>query len=143
MSHRPEHTSVEEHLARHGLRATPIRMAALELFLSSPHALTHQLIESRLGAGFDRVTLYRTLKSFEEKGLVHRIADESDTVCYALCHDCGHARHEDGHVHFKCAGCGHTFCLESTIPTVSVPPEYVVDHVQMLVVGTCADCRSL
>jgi Fur family ferric uptake transcriptional regulator len=140
--HHHEKATADQLLDRHGLRATPIRGAALELFLSSPHALTHQMIEAQIGGQFDRVTLYRTLKSFEEKGLIHRIADDSDSVRYALCHDCGHERHEDDHVHFKCATCGHTFCLDALIPAVAVPPRYRVRQVQMLVTGTCEACLA-
>lgn len=136
-----QHASAEHLLQQHRLRQTPIRQAALGLFLDTSHALTHQMIEARLGGSFDRVTLYRTLKSFEEKGLIHRIADDSDAVHYALCYDCGHEQHADNHIHFKCETCGHTFCLEEVIPQIVVPNQYKITQVQMLVTGKCPSCH--
>ena len=35
----------------------------------------------------DRITMYRTLKTFEEKGILHSIKGEGDEAKYALCND--------------------------------------------------------
>lgn len=99
------------------------------------------MLEQQLGAQFDRVTIYRTLKSFEESGLIHRVADDSDSIHYALCkEDCDEHQHADEHVHFKCASCGHTYCLDVHIPPVALPKNYRAHQYQVLVTGICEKC---
>ncbi len=133
-------------LEQHQLRNTHIRREILALFLQSGHALSHGHIESQLEGSFDRVTLYRTLKTFEEKGLIHRVANDRDTIEYALCkEDCqGHEhKHYDNHAHFRCNKCLRTFCLEGvTIPHTSIPQGFVANDFQLLVSGICADCSK-
>ena len=75
---------VIELLRRNNLRATPVRKDLLSVFLSAQNALSNQDIEDRL-SDVDRVTLYRTLKSFQEKGIIHRAFDSTDTPKYAAC----------------------------------------------------------
>ncbi len=41
--------------------------------MDSNGALAHADIEKKTGESFDRVTVYRTLQSFVEKGIVHLI----------------------------------------------------------------------
>ena len=133
-------------LSEHKLRNTSIRREMLTLFLESDHALSHSHIESRLVSNFDRVTLYRTLKTFEEKGLIHRIANDTDIIEYALCrgdcHEHDH-KHSDNHAHFRCEQCQHTFCLEEvTIPKLPIPQGFKANDFQLLVVGVCALCNG-
>ena len=52
-------------LVRHGLRETPARRAVLTLPSGRGYALTGTEVEREISGGIDRVTLYRTLKSFE------------------------------------------------------------------------------
>ena len=136
-----------EHLLKdHKIRITPIRKAVIRLFLDKDHALTHQFIEQHLTIPFDRVTLYRTLKTFEDKGVIHRIVNDKDTIEYALCKDqCGHNdhKHMDNHLHFQCEACKKTFCLEEiNIPSINIPENYSIKTVQMLAVGTCERCQE-
>ena len=54
--------AVAEQIRRTGARATPARIRVLQLLRDAPAALTHNEIESALGAlAIDRVTLYRVL----------------------------------------------------------------------------------
>ncbi|MCH2042562.1 MAG: transcriptional repressor [Saprospiraceae bacterium] len=137
---------VEGLLKKYKLRNTQIRRSVIEIFQSQGHALSHQIIERELDNKFDRVTLYRTLKAFEEAGLIHRIANDKDRIEYALCgSSCANHSHKhvDNHVHFKCNKCAKTFCLEHThIPAVKVPELYKVDDCQMLLTGICASCNT-
>lgn len=137
---------VEGLLKKYKLRNTQIRRSVIEIFQSQSHALSHQIIERELDSKFDRVTLYRTLKSFEEVGLIHRVANDQDRIEYALCGtSCANHSHKhvDNHVHFKCNECAKTFCLEQThIPKVELPEKYRVDDYQMLLTGVCGTCNN-
>ena len=60
--------SSNEILKASGLRMTEVRKKVLGLFLDSKNALSLPAIESSFEK-LDRITLYRTLKAFEAKGL--------------------------------------------------------------------------
>ena len=130
-------------LAQHSLRNTAMRRAVLELLTRTPYALSSSDIEHELGPGVDRITLYRTLKSFEEKGLIHRVPENSDVAKYAACSiECSQEAHFDNHVHFKCTNCQHVYCLNQvTIPTVTLPAKFHVKTSDYLLAGVCRDCQ--
>jgi len=56
-------------LSRHAIRHTPVRQAVLEVLLQSSFALSGAEIEKQIPTIADRITLYRTLRTFEEKSL--------------------------------------------------------------------------
>ena len=57
-------------LKRNGLSVTESRKKILELFLDTAGAMAHADIEKNTAAAFDRVTVYRTLQTFVEKGII-------------------------------------------------------------------------
>ncbi len=134
----------EDLLATHQVRKTKIRLEVLDFFLSKNYALSHAEIENAISESHDRVTIYRTLKSFEEQGLIHKVLDDSGTSKYALCaSNCISHRHNDAHVHFNCEKCGHTFCLEEVaIPSIQLPSDYQLIGYSFLVQGICKDCSK-
>jgi len=130
-------------LKRNRLSITDSRQKILELFLQSNGALAHADIEKKTGESFDRVTVYRTLQSFVEKGLIHLIPTTDNAIKYALCKDdCEAGHHHDNHVHFICDECGKTTCLdEVTIPSVKLPKGFSPIHAEMVVTGICGNCK--
>ena len=135
--------AVLELLRRHGLRVTDARQDVLRTFVGKHFALTHADLEAQLPS-YDRVTLYRTLSTFETHGLVHKVLDDGGMAKYALCSTaCAEHRHADNHVHFKCVRCGQTECLEGV--AVAVPPlpvGYAAEQVNVLVQGRCPRCMA-
>lgn len=130
-------------LQKHQLRKTAARLKVLWAFAASERALSPGDLQKKLSHSVDRVTLYRVLESFEQKGLVHRVPDDEVSVKYALCaHHHAPARpHADNHAHFKCEACGDTFCLEqSAIPEVEVPPGFRLKEQYLLLGGLCMQC---
>lgn len=130
----------------HRLRKTNFRQTVLEQFLlASPRALSRLEIEKTLedNRKVDRVTLYRTLKSFEDAGLIHVAMDSSGEQKYALCsEECTTHQHEDLHAHFYCKTCEQTTCLdEVNIPRIEVPSAYQLEETQVVLSGVCKDCR--
>lgn len=130
-------------LEKHKLRKTSVRADILKVFLIHSHALSHADIEESLGSGYDRVTIYRTLYSFEEKGLIHKVPDDGGIQKFALCHDhCDEHNHQDDHLHFLCTKCCRTFCLEGVeLPDFVVPQGYSVSSVNFSVQGICRECN--
>lgn len=130
-------------LRKNNLSITEGRKVILQLFLQSGGALAHADIEKRSGASFDRVTVYRTLQTFVEKGIIHQIPTTDNSVLYALCKEnCEAGHHHDNHVHFFCDNCHQTICLdEVTIPKVKLPNGFKPLHAEMVVNGICRDCQ--
>ena len=60
---------VLEILKKNQLSVTDSRKQILELFINSEGALAHSDIEKHTGDIFDRVTVYRTLQTFVDKGI--------------------------------------------------------------------------
>jgi Fur family ferric uptake transcriptional regulator len=134
---------VDDILKKNQLSVTGSRKSILELFLHSKGALAHADIEKQTGEKFDRVTVYRTLQSFMEKGIIHTIPTSDNSIRYALCKDdCSEGHHHDNHVHFICTECNKTICLDSvTVPEVKLPKGFKPLESQMVVSGICEDCQ--
>lgn len=134
---------IAQTLTRHSLRQTPMRRAVLQALVDSPFALSSSEIEQQLPPNTDRITLYRTLKSFEESGLIHRVIDATDIIRYAACSiECSAHAHFDNHVHFKCTACQHIYCLNQVaIPDVTLPPKFEAQFRDYLLGGVCRDCQ--
>lgn len=132
-----------EILKKNQLSVTDSRKKILELFLKSNGALAHADIEKNTGENFDRVTVYRTLQTFVEKGIIHLIPTTDNSILYALCkHNCQAGHHHDNHVHFICENCTKTICLdEVTVPTVLLPKGFTPTKAAMVVNGICVDCK--
>lgn len=131
-------------LKQNQLSITEGRVKILEIFLSNPNALSHADIETFTGDSFDRVTIYRTLQVFVEKGIIHQIPTTDNSVKYALCKDnCAPGQHHDNHVHFICDRCHKTFCLEGVhIPAVDLPEGFRTQRAEMVLSGICSQCQS-
>lgn len=132
-------------LRKSQLSVTGSRKKILELFIGSQgDALAHADIEKRAGEKFDRVTIYRTLQTFVDKGIIHSIPTADNSVRYALCKErCADGHHHDNHVHFVCNACERTICMENvTVPDVKLPQEFAPIYSQMVVTGICKECRN-
>ena len=130
-------------LRRKHLSITDSRKKILSLFLNNKDALAHADIEKKAGEKFDRVTIYRTLQTFVEKGIVHTIPTADNAILYALCKDCGEDHHHDNHIHFVCRNCNSTICLDDIVsPQINLPAGYVAENVQVVINGICKDCNT-
>ena len=131
-------------LKQNGLSRTEVRLKVLELFLSSDSALSLTDIEGAFDK-LDRITLYRTLKAFETKGIIHKAVDGTNHPKYAMCEeDCDEHNHQDNHAHFHCMECHKTICLEN-VPTPhapEIPQGYQVQETNLILSGLCIDCAD-
>lgn len=88
-------------LRKSGYKATPPRLAILRIFKKSGVPLSAQQIIESLphGAGIDQATVYRTLKSFTEKGVIRPIDLRHNHAHYELMDVADHH-------HIICLRCG-------------------------------------
>ncbi|MFK7773788.1 MAG: Fur family transcriptional regulator [Saprospiraceae bacterium] len=131
----------EEILNKKEVRITPMRQLLLEFFLKKSKILGLSELE-KVFPKSDRITIYRTLKTFEEKGIIHSVPNGNAEMKYALCQDCQVANHSDYHPHFYCSKCEELSCLESVfIPSVELPKDYSFEKIEMKIHGVCPKCQ--
>lgn len=134
---------LESKLTEKNIKPTAMRLVVLDFLLSQSFAQSLTDMELKMERT-DRVTLYRTIRTFEENGLVHRIEDGSGITKFALCESgCDVDGHHDLHLHFFCIEIKETHCLPKTsIPHVSLPVGYQLFETQLLIKGICSNCTG-
>jgi len=129
-------------LAANGLSKTKKRIQVLDLFLNANRVLSLKEIEVAV-TDMDRITLYRTLKTFESRGIIHKATDGTKHPKYAMCNEhCDEHNHQDNHAHFHCTVCEQTTCLEA-VPTPNIPniPKgFKVAETNLIMSGVCNNC---
>jgi len=131
----------EQLLQQKNIKITANRLLVLEVFLQKDFALSLVDIEKELPWA-DRATLFRTLKTFQEKALIHLIDDGSKAQKYALCSDHCEVGHHHVHPHFHCNQCGKTICLtEKEIALPELPAGFQVQSISMVINGLCEACN--
>jgi Fur family ferric uptake transcriptional regulator len=125
------------------LRVTKIRLDILYLFMTNNYALTHTDINVKLNNRYDDVTIYRTIHSFEENGIIHKIPDNSKKACFAINKEWKSGEGTGNtHVHFHCIQCGHNFCMSMDNNfKIKFPDNLSVSFVNILADGLCDKCN--
>jgi Fur family ferric uptake transcriptional regulator len=133
-----------EHLLDlHHLKKTGPRLKVLAM-MSAKNTATSQPDLEGLMEDVDRVTLYRILNVFEEKGIIHKIFDLNGTANYAICtSNCQEHFHRDEHLHFNCTICNKVYCLNDlSLPVFNLPPGFKADGFTLYASGTCPQCNK-
>ena len=134
--------SNDNKLLNKNVKPTAMRELVLNALLEQNVAISLSDLEKKFNR-VDKVTLYRTLKTFEEKKLIHSIDDGTGAVKYALCKETCQCHPEELHVHFYCLKCQHTFCLtDIPIPSINLPVNFSIENVNMVVKGVCSNCKE-
>lgn len=126
-----------------GLYVTYPRIAILSLLISGRKVVNVQDILKAVGAKFDRITVYRTLSFFCDKGLFYKILDNHNKAYYAL--DSGLTTASgtcSEHFHFKCLTCGTVECLPIPYQNNELPDGFVKTGANLLIMGHCPQCSS-
>ena len=132
----------DDKLTSRNIKPTAMRELVLDILTEQKMAISLSDLEQKFHKS-DRVTLYRTLKTFEEKKLIHSIDDGTGAVKYARCKESCQCHPEDLHVHFFCIKCQHTFCLSDIpIPLINLPVNFSVENINMVVKGVCSNCND-
>ncbi len=131
---------LEKKLEHRNIKPTTMRLLVLKKLVESGAAISLSDLEAKFERA-DTATLYRTLKTFEEKKLIHSIEDGTGSVKYALCEEGCECEPHDQHIHFHCIKCGETYCLtQSKIPQTQIPSGFKAAIASMVYKGTCANC---
>lgn len=131
----------EELLTKHQLKKTAPRLRVLDMMYAKNSATSQPDLESVM-QDIDRVTLYRILNVFEEKGIIHKVFDLDGTANYAVCRsECQANHHHDEHLHFNCTNCKNVYCLnELTLPDLKLPAGFKPESFTLYAAGLCPKC---
>ena len=137
-------SKIEKLLEEKNVRPTAMRILIYKFMAQKDSAVAMKDIESAF-AKADRTTLYRSLKTFEEKNVVHQIDDGTGIAKYALCEEgCNCEIEQDLHLHFHCSNCDETVCLtEHKIPQINLPDGFLAEEVNLVLTGICDKCNSI
>mgnify|MGYP002813940016 CR=1 FL=1 len=130
----------ESMLASASLYKTAPRVAVLDVLLNAGRPLTQGQIVQRLGKGpFDKVTIYRTLESFCEAGLVHKVFLQDRCGYFEPAQNC---TEKQCHPHFTCTSCGGTSCMtDISLPMAKSPHKgFVIRRQRVQLEGLCPKC---
>ena len=125
------------------IKSTAMRILVLQFFLEKNTAIGLPKLEEKFFFS-DRTTLFRTLKTFQEKGLVHQINDGTSSKKYALCNtSCSSNNHIDLHPHFYCEKCKETTCVNSiSIPVINLE-NAKINSAELIIKGICDVCNTV
>ncbi len=123
-----------------GLRATPARMATLQLLRSSNTPLTHAVVADHLAVtGVDKATVFRNLNDMADAGLLRR----TEVGDHVWRFEAMSSQHDDAHPHFLCVDCGTVSCLDNVQLTAGSQraSKKVGEVTEILLRGRCNECR--
>jgi Fur family ferric uptake transcriptional regulator len=136
------------------LYCTEARIAILQVLMQAARPLRQDQIAAQLardptqrgisplGAplrALNKVTVYRTLESLIDVGLVHRAFTYKRAWYFELA---DHCTEHQCHPHFTCTNCGVTHCLtDILLPLAKVSQKgFVVNRQQVRLEGLCPAC---
>ncbi|EAR16210.1 Fur family transcriptional regulator [Robiginitalea biformata] len=134
---------IERTLETKGVRPTAMRILVYKFLAEKDVALSLTDIENAFVKA-ERTTLFRTLKTFEQNGVVHQIDDGTGIQKFALCEPgCNCDLEQDLHLHFHCNNCDETVCLtQHKIPHINLPEGYVAEDANLVLKGICEKCSG-
>ncbi|UCD48853.1 MAG: transcriptional repressor [Phycisphaerales bacterium] len=135
-------TKARQMLKAAKLYRTEARIAVLKVLMQTRSPLRQNQIAKRLPAKhLNKVTIYRTLESLVDVGLVHRAFMQERAWHFELAHHCSATQ---CHPHFTCLSCGQTHCLTGiSMPMAESPYKgFVISRQQVRLEGVCPACHD-
>ena len=129
-------------LKKHGLRATNARLGVANFLLSAARPLSHSELVQELSEQYgDQATIYRTLITFVDKGLIRVASNVGGISRYEFINNDQEASTQV-HPHFVCKACGIVACLPKTIITHAFDEQWkdVLHNSEVQFLGTCLSC---
>jgi Fe2+ or Zn2+ uptake regulation protein len=128
-----------------GLKKTEARIALLEILLTTKKPISATVIFDFLKkSGIDKVTVYRTLDTLEEKGAIKKVATGEREMKYEIMHE------GDDHHHIICLKCkkvaDFTGCNADTLikkALAQVEGFQSVSHHTFDIFGICTKCSRV
>lgn len=127
-------------LRAHGLRVTPARLAILSALRTQGHASPEEVHRTVNSAAITLSTVYRTLDSLAQQGLVAHTHLAGHLASYSLASSATHA-------HLVCRDCGQVSELDDAATAALTGAAqrvqgFTVDVAHLSIFGQCAECAA-
>jgi len=136
-------------LSNHGIRPTQMRSKIYRYLRRKQSAVSFSDLKkvfaekSENNKTANRTTFYRNLKIFEDKGLIHQVNDGTGMAKFAISGENTKSKYgTDLHLHFHCTECKKTICLPNKLPEESLPDDYKINDVNLVLKGICVKCNE-
>jgi Fur family ferric uptake transcriptional regulator len=131
-----------EVLKEHGVHVTAQRLAVMKVVANVPHSTAEDIVDAaraEIGA-ISRQSVYDTLNTFVEKGLVRRIQPIGSPALYE-------GRVGDNHHHLICRECGCVVdvdCSVGAMPCLQAANDngFEIDEAEVAYWGRCPECQT-
>lgn len=130
-------------LRKSGCRVTSARIAVLEMFQRNPKPLSVQEVIAMLPRDADQATVYRTIRSLRDKGILRQIDLRHNHAHYELANLAEHH-------HLVCVRCGriedvHGCTLETAYPELLRHSKHFAEITQHALefYGVCKSCIKI
>ncbi len=123
-----------------GLKKTPIRSQIIHYLKEQSLPTPLSVLEKVCTVSFDRATFFRTLKTFEQKGIAHRIIGTDGQILIALGAINNTLNTQKKHIHFNCSQCEKTFCIEADVTITNLPFNFHSNSFEIGIKGLCNQC---
>ena len=132
---------INEIFANKNIKPTAMRELVLNILLKKQKAVSLMEIEQQFDQ-VDRSTIFRTLRTFQQNCIIHKIDDGTGAMKFALCSENCSCLLGDLHSHFYCTRCEQTTCLKDhLIEKPTLPENFLFESANFVIKGICADCR--
>ena len=127
-----------EMLQHYGIRVSAQRIAVLEDIANCRKHPSAEEVYTKLSKSFhslSRTTVYNSLHTLTEKGLLRELEIESGCIRYDIAHQ------SSPHSHFVCQKCGRI--TDMPMPDGiqgTIPPDYSIECVDVFIKGICPEC---
>jgi Fur family transcriptional regulator, ferric uptake regulator len=131
-------------LRKAGISKTSQRLAVLNILFAATKPLNANTIRQSLKTktSIDKVTVYRILSIFKERGIIREIASVGGIGYFEMITSENHL-----HPHFSCRSCGTLTCMTPQ-PFIKMPDlilskdDYSIEHIEINISGICSGCRD-
>ena len=101
--------------------------------------LTQNEIKKSANFRLNRITIFRCLRLFINKGIIIRLQDDDGVHKYFLNNE-----KQTDYVHFKCSHCSTLYPLSNAgIRYNSLPKGFIVSKRNLFMVGICKKCKAV
>jgi len=129
-----------------GIHITRCRIAVFKMFYHHNEALPTSYINKYFSGSIDRISVYRVLKIFIQKGILLRIPNTEGEMRYMLSNDKkdNSAIGKKQVAYFVCTSCEQMKLLDEPVfDQFKLPENINANHCYFLIEGLCKSCDRL
>jgi len=139
-----EHTIIAT-LKSLGINITRCRIDVFKMFYHHNKALPTSFINKYFSGSIHRISVYRALKTFIQKGILLRIPGKDGEINYIFCHNKknGTVTDKTQVAYFLCTSCEQMIMLSDPIfQRFKLPGNIKVNHCYFFMEGVCKSCEG-